>query len=233
LGKAAFVEALSELDEIEANIDEANNKTMETKKLVGNSKELAEAALATAIEAQKQAENLAFQSEQLAEAVETLAESATKTDQGLRNIDDLLLILNKSSIALENARETRKTSEAELQQAALLELKAKNESEKMDKLEEIVRGIQFNIGSFEKASNETLNELLGLEGIMENAQKFFRKRVARKLKAHKENYALEEKRDDIKKDIYLLENELKQLQKIYDSIPDKCYNHVRLEQAGQ
>uniref|UniRef100_A0A914PJN6 Uncharacterized protein n=1 Tax=Panagrolaimus davidi TaxID=227884 RepID=A0A914PJN6_9BILA len=148
LGKAAFIEALSEVDEIEANIEEANNKTMETKKLIGNSKELADAALATAIEAQKQAENLAFQSEQLAEAVETLAESATKTDQGLRNIDDLLLILNKSSIALENARERRKNSEAELQQAALLELKAKNESEKMDKLEEIVRGIQINIGKF-------------------------------------------------------------------------------------
>jgi chromosome segregation ATPase len=232
LGKAAFVEALSEVDKIEANIEEANNKTMETKKLVGNSKELAEAALATAIEAQKQAENLAFQSEQLAEAVETLAESATKTDQGLRNIDDLLLILNKSSIALENARETRKNSEADMQQAALLELKAKNESEKMDKLEEIVRGIQINIGSssFEKPSNETLVEL---QEMMENAQKVFRKRVVRKVKALKENYALEEKRDDIKKDINLLENELKQLQKIYDSIPDKCYNHVRLEQAGQ
>uniref|UniRef100_A0A914YML9 Uncharacterized protein n=1 Tax=Panagrolaimus superbus TaxID=310955 RepID=A0A914YML9_9BILA len=151
-------------------------------------------------------------------------------EESLKSIDDLLLILNKSSIALQNAKEIRKNVEADYQKAALLELKAKNESIKQDQLEETVRNIAIRMGSFEVVNDEILGEF---EGMMDESQKALRKRITKKLKAQKEKYNLEKNRDDIKRDFLLLKKELQQLQNIYDSIPDKCFNHVRLEQSGQ
>ncbi|KAE9553293.1 hypothetical protein FO519_003506 [Halicephalobus sp. NKZ332] len=225
--KELFLEEFGKVSETRKNIKEANEKSRKIEKDLGNSESLTKNALKLAKEAQDKAESLADEANQILEAVKIL-ESKTKEVKNTDFVSSLNEALDRAEEQKEKSGKIKEFVQLSGRKAAEVELKAKKGNETLNDLEETLESVKTKLNFIGNPPSE--EDLQKLEKLLDEADKSFKtKKIRRNVKKLK-NREIEKDINFVKSEYDQLRKELDQMRRIYESLPSKCYNIVRIEQ---
>ena len=77
------------------------------------------------------------------------------------------------------------------------------------------------------------DELERLEALLAETEKNYGKAASEKQIKKEKDTKISTERDLLRRDVAYLQEELDNLRAVYESLPEKCFNQVSLEQEGQ
>ncbi|VDM77733.1 unnamed protein product, partial [Strongylus vulgaris] len=221
--KAAAVEQLGKLTEIDEAIKKAEQVTSEAENAIGS----AAADAAQAKELAQQAGEDAKVVNEKANAFQNMTMQTRKSAETLNaDVDQLMEELTETNSTLDSYKtqaETDKQMATELEMPMLLLL------EKQTKLRKLLIVLVDALESVNNAELDELEtELDSLDQLLTQAD------IESQVPQHKMSKTEEDRRiTQIKNEIDFLSKEVRNLEEIRDALPTKCYNLVKLEQEGQ
>uniref|UniRef100_A0A914ZML2 Laminin-like protein lam-2 n=1 Tax=Parascaris univalens TaxID=6257 RepID=A0A914ZML2_PARUN len=231
--KEEAVEELGKLKEIEERIALAEDTTREAENAIGNAKNDVEAAEQIALQAEEEAKTI---SEKAHELRNQTAGTLKNAESMKMDANQLTNDITETAATLGDYKRQAGTDKARasdaVTKAALAENAAKNANKTVSEASDKIRRIIDQLNSLDEVNSEELDELEKqveeAEKILENAD------LEKQVEALKQQKMEQDRKiSQFKNDIDALQLEVRNLEEIRNSLPDKCFNVINLEQEGQ
>ncbi|VDN01438.1 unnamed protein product [Thelazia callipaeda] len=230
--KSEAIEELSKLKDIENEIALAEDTTREAENAIGNAKNDAQIAEEIALQAEKEAKTISKKASELQNQTQNSREIAN--DLKL-NADQLLNDVRETSTTMEDYRRQASTDKSRaseaVQKAQLAENAAENANKTIGDAQNKLKNIIDQLKSLDNVNSDELNEL---EKQLDEAEKLLDDADLDKQVSLLKEQKIEQDRTitQFKNEIDTLKDEVENLEEIRDSLPNRCFNVINLEQEG-
>jgi hypothetical protein len=106
----------------------------------------------------------------------------------------------------------------------------KNLQQKLEDSERKLTEASRQMNSLEDVNDD---ELERLELLLAETEKNYKEAALEKQIKKEKDSKISQERDALRRDVAYLQDELDNLRAVYESLPEKCFNQVSLEQEGQ
>jgi laminin gamma 1 len=229
--KEEALKALEDFSSIKDDINTAVQTTREAETAIGNAKADAENALRIAEEALKDAEKAEQIATKLEEDLEATKKVTEDREKEFTTANEALDNLATTTQNFENQALSDKDKATEaLKKATRAESNAKNLQQKLEDAEKKLTEASRQMNSLEDVNDDALEKLELL--LAETEKNYEAATVGKQIKKEKDS-RISQERDLLRRDVAYLQDELDNLKAVYESLPEKCFNQVSLEQEGQ
>ncbi|KAL3091629.1 hypothetical protein niasHT_024211 [Heterodera trifolii] len=228
--RAEATEEMTNLADIEKEIEEAQATTKEAEGAVGDASQNAKEAAEVAEEAKMKAQNLAMEAANLTDATEQTMAGATETKSALDTLSSELDSVLTTTKDFENqAISDAERSNEVAKKATLSEATANSLQEKLSDSDRKLTAALAQLSSLDNVDDAQLDTV---EKLLKEAENRF-DLSGNEVKMRERIIQAETKAVKQKREIDAMTKELNNLRQIRDSLPTRCYNYVNLEQEGQ
>uniref|UniRef100_A0A915PKZ8 Laminin EGF-like domain-containing protein n=1 Tax=Setaria digitata TaxID=48799 RepID=A0A915PKZ8_9BILA len=230
--KSEAIEELRNLRDIEKEIALAEDTTREAEDAIGNAKNDAQMAEQIALEAEKEAKSISKGAYEL----RNQTQDARKTAEQLKSdAEQLVNDVKETGTTMEDYRRQASSDKARaseaVQKAQLAENAAEGANKTIGDAQDTLRSIINQLNSLDGVNSEELDEL---EKQLNEAEELLNSADLDKQVSLLKEQKIEQDRTitQFKNEIDALKDEVENLEEIRDSLPNKCFNVINLEQEG-
>ncbi|KAK6112254.1 Laminin-like protein lam-2 [Brugia pahangi] len=230
--KSEAIEELRNLKEIEKEIALAEETTREAENAIGNAKNDARMAEKIALQAEKEAKSISKEAYELRNQTQYVRKTA---EQLKSDANQLVSDVKETSTTMEDYRRQASSDKARaseaVQKAQLAEKAAEDANKTISEAQDSLRSIINQLNSLDGVNIEELDEL---EKQLDQAEELLNSADLDKQVSLLKEQKIEQDRTitQFRNEIDTLKDEVQNLEEIRDSLPNKCFNVINLEQEG-